>query len=364
MTCLTDAQIQAAADREASDDLRQHLTSCAACRERVRTRDAAMANLADALDVDVPVPARLRRRIDTALASPSTLGATRLRTDGPPRSRRRAFWSAALATAATLVAVLFVAPLLRDADTVSASEILAASAHQLGTPATGIEVLEYQLVIDGIPKDMMPDHANGTYRVWQAIDHDTPGRFRFASYGSDGRMISSIAQDPGKHRRTMFVRLENQPYRFDVTLPSKTPLSLPELERLHMEATITMMQASGNQLLQIVDTPGGRQYRIEVDHPAAETVSPMWDLRRAHVVVTAADYRVVEFAATGTLLKQPYSVSYKLLRRTTAAALEPEAFEVPAERGEIRFSGDGSAVPARDAMVLALRELARLKNQR
>jgi hypothetical protein len=162
----------------------------------------------------------------------------------------------------------------------------------------------------------------------------------------------------------MFLTLDGQPYRFDVTLPSKPPLSLPELERLHMEATISMMQASGNQLLQIVDTPAGRQYRIEVEHAATETVSPVWDLTRAHVVVTAADYRIVEFAVTGTLLKQPYSVSYKLLRRTTGAALQPEAFDVPAERGEIRFSGDGSAVPARDAMVLALRELARLNHQR
>ena len=159
--------------------------------------------------------------------------------------------------AATIIAVLFVAPMIKEPATVSASEILAASATRLNSPVTGIEVLEYELVIDGVPKEMMPDHANGMYRVRQVIDHDIPGRFRFSSFGPDGQPISSIAQDPAQRRRVTMMTIEGQPYRFETTLPDETPMSLPEMERLHMEATITMMQASGNQLLQVDRHAGG-----------------------------------------------------------------------------------------------------------
>ena len=78
-----------------------------------------------------------------------------------------------------MLAIVFVAPMMKkDRGAVSAAEILAESANRLAQPATGIELLEYELVLDGVPKDMMPDHANGTYLVRQAIDHTTPGRFR------------------------------------------------------------------------------------------------------------------------------------------------------------------------------------------
>ena len=92
----------------------------------------------------------------------------------------------------------FVAPAIRKPDaTFSAAAILAKSANRLSATVTGgVELLEYELVLDGVPKEMMPDGADGTYHVRQAIDHDVRGRFRFASYGPDGRMLTSIAQDP------------------------------------------------------------------------------------------------------------------------------------------------------------------------
>jgi hypothetical protein len=360
MTCLTNTEIQALVDGEAGPDVRQHAASCARCGERARQRERQNAALLSAIDLDMEVPPPFARRIDAALAAGHAAGATRLRADARP-PRRRAFWSAAIAAAATLATVLFVAPIVKGPATVSASEVLAASASRLHSAATGIEVREYELVIDGVPKEMMPDQANGTYRVWQAIDHDTPGRFRFASFGPDGQPISSIAEDPAQHRRATMMTIEGQPYRFDTRLPAQASLSLPELERLHMEATMTMMQASGNQLLQVVDTPGGRQYRIEVQHDGGTATNPVWDLTQARIVVQAEDYRITEFAVTGTLLKKPYSVSYRLIRHTLGATLAPDAFEVPAQPGQIEFSGEGTALPARDAMVLAFRELTRLK---
>ena len=125
-----------------------------------------------------------------------------------------------------------------------------------------------------------------------------------------------------------------------------------------------MMQASGNQLVEVVETAEGRQYRIEVPKVSAPGSNPVWDLTEARVLIDAKDYRVHELAVKGTFLKQPYSVSYRLISRDVVTSVAPDTFEVPRQPGEILVSGEGSAVPARDAMVLALRELSRLTNAR
>ena len=158
---------------------------------------------------------------------------------------------------------------------------------------------------------------------------------------------------------------EGQPYRFEVSLPSNaTNMSLPELQRLHMEASIAMMQANGNQLLETIDGPSGKLYRVEVPHASAPGTNPVWDLSEARVLIDARDYRIIEFAVRGTMLKQSYSMSYKLLNHTIAASLKPDAFEVPSQAGEIVIKGDGSTVPTHDVVVLALRELTKLKQDR
>ena len=62
--------------------------------------------------------------------------------------------------------------------TVSAAEILAKSANRLAErspPASSS--LEYELTLDGVTREMMPDHQNGAYRVKQVIDHDIAGRY-------------------------------------------------------------------------------------------------------------------------------------------------------------------------------------------
>jgi len=368
MNCLHDEQLQALADGEGTSADRAHAESCAACGARLRDRAALMASIETALNPPVDLPASFRLKADAAGE-----GATRLR--GPfQRSRsfrletegtRRWIYSAA-AIAAALVAVLFVVPAVRkDATTVSASEILAKSASQLSAVTHGVEVLEYELVLGGVPKDLMPDQVEGTYRIWQAIDHDVPGRFRFASYTSDGRMFSSIAEDPIARRRVAAFTSEGQDYRFDVTLPSgPRAMSLPEMQRLHMEASITMMQASGNQLVETIDGPNGKLYRIEVPRVAAPGANPVWDLSEARVLIDSRDYSIIEFAVQGSLLKSPYSLSYKQLRHVVGASLPADAFVVPTRPGEIVVTGEGSAVPTRDVVVLALRALAQAKQAR
>ena len=364
MNHLTSAQIQGVADNDAPTADRDHAAACATCAERVAERRQLQSSFAGLTD-GIELPRSTARRLEASLAGTATpFGATRLRAaDSRPR------WHGAVGTAglvaATVVAIVFIPPMLKkDRGAVSASEILAQSASRLAAPATGVELLEYELVLDGVPKDMMADHANGTYHVRQAIDHSVPGRFRFSSYGPDGQPISSIAQDPVSGRRVMMINLDGQAYRFNVTVPASVGLSMPEMERLHMEASITMMQASGQQILEVVESPQGRQYRIEVPQASAATTNPVWDLTEARILIDATDYRVTELAVKGTFLKQAYSVSYRLINRVMTANVAPDTFEVPQEPGEIVINGAGSVLPARDAVVLALRELTRMKDAR
>ena len=135
-------------------------------------------------------------------------------------------------------------------------------------------------------------------------------------------MLTSIAQDPQTNRRVMAFSVDGQPYRFEVSLPAKDAgMSLPEMERLHMEASIAMMQASGNQLVETIDGPHGKLYRIEVPRVSGPGTSPVWDLTEARVLIDARDYRVTEFAVSGSFLKQAYSLSYKLISHSVVGSV-------------------------------------------
>ena len=364
MKCLTDAQIQAVVDREAADDIRQHAESCVPCGDRVGARQALAAAVVAAINTPAVVPPGVSRRVHLALSEGSSAGATRLKAGvAPGGSSRRALWAMAAVAAATLIAVVFIAPLVRGPATVSASEILARSASRLAERVTGVELLEYELTLDGVPREMMPDHENGTYRVKQVIDHDTAGRYLVATYDPKGQRLSSIVQDPAANLRVVSARVEDIPYRFEFSLPANVTLSPPEMERLHMQASVAMMQASGNQQLQIIDSGSGRQYRIEVPRVSADTSGAVWDLAEAQVIIDADDYHIVAFAVKGTFLKQPYSLSYRLIERaiTAGTAVDPGVFDLPEEPGAITIKGEGTAIPARDVLVVALAELARVR---
>lgn len=365
MSCLNDARIQAVADKEAPASDVEHVATCPRCASLVRQREADMAGFASAIRSMASMPPEAGRRVELAIDGGARGGATRL-TSAQPRRRllHPAVWSGGAVVAATLVAILVVIPMLTGPATLSASEILARSAVQLASPTTsGVEFLEYELTLDGVSRELMPDHVDGVYRVKQVIDHDTPGRYLLATYGPEGRLLSAVSQDPVNHLRAMVLRVEDQMFRFDVGLPAGMTLSPPEMERLHMEASVRLMQASGDQQLQVVDRGGEMYYLIDVPKVSAQVDNDVWDLAEARVLVDASDYHVVEFGVRGTFLKQPYSVSYRLISRTVAsqAAVQPDEFDLPADARAIRIAGDGSAIPARDALVLALRELARVK---
>jgi hypothetical protein len=371
MTCLNDHHIQALADGEGTADMRQHASLCESCGEKLRARIALMEDIETSLHVPLEVPSALAARIEAARTEGTPHGATRLVRHQPGGFRLRAAsrgWIYGMSVAAaTLIAVLFVAPALRTRDaTLSASAILAKSASQLSARVTGgVELLEYELVLDGVPKELIPDGSDGTYRIRQAIDHNVRGRFRFASYGVDGGMLTSIAQDPQTGRRVMSLIVDGQPYRFEVSLPAKDAgMSLPEMERLHMEASIGMMQASGTQVVETIDGPHGKLYRIEVPRVAGPGTSPVWDLTEARVLIDARDYRVTELAVSGSFLKQAYSLSYRLIKHSVVGSVGPDTFVVPKRPGEIVIDGEGSPVPSHDVVMLSLRELTRLKQGR
>jgi len=363
MQCLSDIQIQAIADGEGSVAERAHAATCSACAARLGTRQQRMTGVEESLNAPVPMPDALARRVEGALRRG---GATRLR----EHSRRRGWVYGGLGVAAaTLLAVLFVVPAVRQHDaTVSAAEILAKSASQLAaTPASGVERLVYELVVDGAPRDVMIDQDNGTYRVLQAIDHSVPGRFRLSSYNASGTLLSSLLQDPRTGRRVMAMRVDNQPFRFETALPSDVSPSVPDIEAIHMQAVVAMMQASGNQHMQMVSEADGPAYRIDVPSVSASTPAAVWDLSEAHLIVDATDFHIVELSVKGAFLKQPYSLSYKLLTRNLIGAdrVPPELFEVPVQPGEITLQGgEGSAVPAADAFRMALAGLAKTKQAR
>jgi hypothetical protein len=361
MSCLNPIHIQALADGEGTDAARVHVASCSGCAARLREREALLAEMSATINPPIDVPPSVVLR---------TGGATRLRSAGGVRLQReglrRWVYPAVGLTAASLVAVFVVAPAVRHTEvTVSAAEILAKSATQLSAATTGVELLEYELVLDGVPKEMLADQANGRYHVRQVIDHDVPGRFRFATFGPDGQMISSIAQDPKAARRVMAFLADGQPFRYDVTLPKDDAgLSLPEMERLHMQASIALMQASGNQLFSEVPGPDGPMYRIEVPQVSGPGTNPVWDLTEARVLIDGRDFRVREFFVRGRFLKRDYSMSFTLISRQQASKVNEDMFQVPHLPDEIVITGQGTAVPTHDVLMLGLRELTKLKQGR
>jgi hypothetical protein len=161
------------------------------------------------------------------------------------------------------------------------------------------------------------------------------------------------------------VRVDDQNYRFEFSLPANAPLSLPEMERLHMQASISMMQASGDQHLQVIETASGRVYRIAVPRVSVDTAKAVWDLTEAQAVIDADDFRILELSVKGAFLKRPYSIAFRLIDRSVKVPGEVPAaeFEVPDTPDAMTFQGEGTAVPVRDTLVVALRELARSKQR-
>jgi hypothetical protein len=215
-------------------------------------------------------------------------------------------------------------------------------------------MLEYELTADGI--------ARGSWRIQLVIDHERPTRYRATTFGPDGEVHAAISQDPVKQRRMQLMRVDNRNYIVDVTPVPNPMLSMPQMAQALAETAITMMQATSDQKLTVVEGSEGRRYVIEVPPVAATNAAATLDLHRARTVVSASDFRIQEFEAAGTLLKQPFSISFRLLQHVVLSGLvqmSPDPFELQTAPGDVVLQGAPSDHPFDEMLTAVIRELAR-----
>jgi hypothetical protein len=359
MDCLTDTELQAVIDDEATDASRAHVAGCGRCQERAEARRTQMIALASLVENEGDLPSTLEARLREAVASGRPArGATVLRHPARDRSWHPVGWLSALTTAAAVgLVVTLVLPRLGAPTSLSASEILGRSLQTLSS-ARGIEQLEYELTFAGI--------SDGPHRIEQLLDHEHPTRYRIADYGPDGTLTSAISQDPFTRRRWHLMRVDGRNYIFALA-SARTPfLSLPQLAQAQVEAVITMMQATSDQMLTVVDAPNGKKtYVIQIPQVTSKAGAGIVDLYQARAVIDASDFHITEFEANGALLKQPYNVSFRLIRQTTRqpADVSPTAFEIQAGPGDVVLEGDATNDPLQDVVGTVLRELGRIKGR-
>jgi hypothetical protein len=369
MTCLSDAEIQAVLDGESDGAAAAHVAECAACAARRREMSARLDLLRLAAGRDTAaLPPEVERRVRRALDEAAEVrGATRLRgAAAVSRGWSRFAWSAGLATAAAVLLFLLL-PIGGNHATVSAAEVLGRSLLALSQPASShVERLEYELTLDGLPAEMAAGMQQGSGRVDQLLDHSRPGRFRLAKYSPAGGFLAGIAQDTDAGRRVIALSIDGRQYRFEHALSAASGLSPIDLQRYQFQAVIAAMQARSDQQLTEITDSGERFYLIEMPPVATETGGGAWALHEARAVVHAGDYRVRELMARGELLGRPFALSYRLVGREILdpSIVEPSAFELPESPDAIVIQGEGGMDPVGDALVAALREIARLRSAR
>jgi hypothetical protein len=354
--CLSNACIRAVADGEARECDRGHLDECPECRARFDEARRVSEELS-AIAANVAVPASLGGRVADALTkSHGRAGATTLRDAPIPRWTPRLWLTAGVAGVAVLVAI-FVLPQPDAPRALSAAQILDRSL-QTWAPSTGTELREFDLELR-LPR--IASVQNGTYRIEQLIDHDTPGRQRLVRYAPDGTLLEAVSEDPSAGRRRAMVRLDGQPFVFRFTIDPSHTLGLQELERHHVEAMIRVLQAAAGQTVREIDEAQGKRYVIELPTVTSEGASGLWELARAHVVVDGTNFQILELAVGGEYLGESFSVTFHLRRREVqpSALVPPEAFELPSAEGAIFIDGIGTADLGYDLLSNALRALAR-----
>ena len=313
-----------------------------------------MAGLVSMMNDIGEVPSQVKTRVRQSIAAGGPArGATRLR-GGATAGWRRPALVTALGTAAVIALVVFwLLPRTGAPTTLSASEVLGRSLKTLSA-GQGVEFLDYQLVVDGL--------AHGSWHIQHVIDHAEPTRYLVSTYTADGTLHSALSQDPQRQVRSQLLRVDNRNYIVDVEPMGRPVLSLPQVGQALIETAITMMQASADQHL----TVQGNRYVIEIPPVPPRDGAATLDLYRARAVVRSdEDFRIDEFEASGALLKQPFSVSFKLLRREVwgAEGVPASAFEIPRGPGDIVLQGVSSDEPVGELLTTLVRGLAIAKPQ-
>jgi len=352
--CLTDDQLQAIADHEAPADHVSHADQCQRCAERLAARVRLMARIEDAAG-SAELPTRARSAILTQLANTTAAGATTLRPVG--RGWRWA-WTIPVAAAALILLFVYVIPGIDRQTTVSAAEILGRSRSALAAPASGIEVLTYDLEVSGVLADLIPEEQSGRFTVQELVDHDHEGRYRIVKLTSAGQIVGGAADDPVRGTRTRYMRANGRGYllRFEGAAP--TALSIPALKRTALQTFIGFMQASSTQTLREVQRGADACYQIDIPGGAMAAGS-LIALDSARAVVAVADSRLVEFSASGRIAEQPFKIEFALLTQDLRPGDSAEAadFDIAAQPGDVVLEGDASQNPVWDVVTRALRAI-------
>jgi hypothetical protein len=252
--------------------------------------------------------------------------------------------------AVVAIVVYGLLPRLGAPTTLSASEILSRSLQTISS-GTGVEMLEYEVAMDGM--------TAGPVVIRQVIDRDNPNRYKVASYHPDGTIATAISQDPITQRRSQLFHVDGTNYIVRIGAIHRPVLSLPQMAQALVESVIRMMQATSDPTLTTQDTPQGREYIVETPVVAPRNgAATTLDLYHARTVISAVDFRIHEFEGSGTLLKQPFSVSFKLLEQRVVAAADAN-FSLEPGPDDVVIDGTPGDGPIEELLTAIVREAGR-----
>jgi hypothetical protein len=106
------------------------------------------------------------------------------------------------------------------------------------------------------------------------------------------------------------------------------------------------------------DGPEGREYVVETPQVAARAGATTLDLSHARIIVSADDFRVHEFEGTGSVLKQPFSVSFRLLHQDIVDASLAD-FTIESGPDDVVLDGLPGEGPVEELLTTIIREVAR-----
>jgi hypothetical protein len=338
--CLSDDELQAIADGESRSDSHPHTTECPRCAGRLEARRRMTGRLVDAAGTEgLPDAVRdaMRARLDRGAAG-APRGATTLR---PVRHALGWVWAGGAALAIALLFFLVVVPGVDRQTTVSAAEILGRSRTALGAHVTGIEVLTYDLALEGLLGDLIPQDHAGRFTVEETIDHDREGRYRIVKLAANGQVVEGAADDALRRTRVRYLRANGNGFLFRFTAEEPTALSAPALKRAVLQTLITLMQTSSGQTLRELQRDGEACYQVEIRESLVPAGLP-FALERARAVVTAADARLVEFSAAGSVADRPFTIDFALRSREMrpAESARDGDFDIAAQPGDVVLEGN------------------------
>jgi hypothetical protein len=314
-------------------------------------RERLVQSVHDALDAADPDPARLAS-IRAHLSSAPVRGGTTLR----ERPGRSPWWIACTVAGAVAALILMVVlPAVDRQTTVSAAEILGRSRAALSSPASGIEVLTYDLSVDGVLADLLPSEQTGRFTVEETTDHDRPGRYRLLKLAPGGDIVAGIADDPVRGMRVRYLRAHGRGYLLRFADANVAAFPLPAVKRMALQAFITLMQTGDDQAVRETTCDGEACYEVIVPQ-AAHAAGGIVSLSHARALITAADARIVEFSATGQIAERPFGIEFVLRNRIVRAetAADQSAFDITPRPGDVVLQGNASSNPMWDVIERAL----------